>query len=166
MATLAPPPTLAANPVGELGDGTTLSLDLQYRPRFWSDTGRDFAAVDGASPWYVSHRAAVGFRVEGEGGLGAYVRIVDVRHWGEEAVDGKPDVHGTFDSSAEGVDFHEAYGIVPLGAEGLRLKIGRQEITWDNGRLIGNANFSQGARVVDAARLLWRRSEGFEAVGL
>ena len=163
---LRSPNAFAKLTVAELEDGTTLSLDMQYRPRFQTNTGRDFADLDGASPWYVSHRAAVGVGLVNEGGLAAYVRVVDVRHWGEEAVDGKPDLHGTFDSRAEGVDFHEAYGIIPLGVEGLRLKIGRQEITWDNGRLIGNANFSQGARNFDAARLIWRSCDRFEAEGL
>lgn len=142
----APP---EAEPTGAKPQGPRLEAgefyfvpSLQVRPRFFALTGRDFAPGD--EQVYVTNRARVGMTLGHSSGIELSLRVQDTRIWGEE--------QNTTDFVANGVDFHEAYATIPLFGVGI-LKIGRQEISLDNERLVGPLDWAQRARSFDALSL-------------
>lgn len=145
-------------PAFELGEGFTLGIDGQYRPRFVGHTGRDFR--DGDNHAFLTQRARLGVTLGHEVGVSFTLRLQDVRIWGEET-----DTLNDYD--ADGFDAHEAFARIPLYFEGLDLVIGRQEIVWDASRLVGNVGWTQRARSFDAVRVRYKSdiidAEGFYA---
>ncbi len=119
-------------------------LSGQYRARFIGDTGRDF--IDGNHPVHISQRARLGVRIAHRTGIGLFIQLQDVRIWGEE-------LNTLNDFSADGFDVHQAYATLPLFGLG-ELRVGRQEINFENHRLIGNVGWLQRARSFDGLRLL------------
>lgn len=151
MLALVPSAALAdEHPSVALSDAWTLTVDGQIRPRLNVDSGKDFKAGDLLQRNDVTQRSRLGATIRREDGLGATIRLQDVRVWGEEG--------STNDFTAKGLDVHEAFMMVPL-ATGAELRLGRQEIAFDNHRLVGNADFFQRARSFDAARVTWKHAE-------
>ena len=74
----------------------------------------------------------------------AFVQVQDVRLWGEEA--------STVDGSAESIDFHQAWVELGSPAEGTALRVGRQELSYGEQRLIGALDWVQQARSFDGVR--------------
>lgn len=138
----------AAAPPIELADGWSLTPSAQIRPRLLTDGGRDFVGGDALERVYVTQRSRLGVALRGGERATVVVQIQDVRIWGEEA--------NTLDFAAEGLDLHQAYADLNLGA-GFALRLGRQEIVLDDSRLIGNVGWTQRARAFDAARVSWTR---------
>lgn len=142
-----------------LGDSVVLVPSGQYRPRFLAHGGQDFKAgnVDDT----FSHRARLGLEARLLERYSLKVVAQDVRTWGEET-------STLADYAADGLDLHEAWAEArcPLG---LALRIGRQELAYDNQRLIGAVNFAQQGRSFDAVRLRYSgaggaiQAEGFYA---
>jgi hypothetical protein len=64
---------------------------------------------------------------------------------------------GTTDVTADGLDMHQAYGEIdhPFDMP-LSLRVGRQEISVANERLVGVSNWSNTARAFDGARLMYK----------
>ncbi|MCA9551996.1 MAG: alginate export family protein [Myxococcales bacterium] len=116
--------------------------ELQYRPRFMANSGRDF--VSGGSTGRITQRARLGVVAAHPDGWALHVQTQDIRIWGEEA-----DTLG--DYSAAGFDIHQAYARLPIG-DLFRLTLGRQEISFDNQRLVGAVDWAQRARAFDAVR--------------
>ncbi|MCA9526020.1 MAG: alginate export family protein [Myxococcales bacterium] len=131
---------------GLVGDDWRLSLDGQIRPRFVAHAGRDFVGTDPVEQIYVSQRTRLGAVFQHDDGTALTLRLQDVRFWGEE--------DGTLDAAAAGLDLHEAFLALPL-FEGAEVRVGRQEIAWDQQRLIGVVGWTQRARAFDALRLRW-----------
>ncbi len=133
-------------PAAHAGDDTPAiktTVDGQVRDRLYLTTGQDF--VDGVSTSEVNQRARLGVTLQRtKDDATFHVAIQDVRAWGSEADTLK-------DFSADGLDFHEAWGQVSLGG-GSTLRLGRQEIIFNNHRLIGNVGWTQQARSFDAVR--------------
>lgn len=129
-----------------VGNDWTLTLDGHFRPRLYVDTGKDFAPKRANE--HVSQRARFGVTLKEHTGLAFTLRLQDVRTWGEET-DTLNDFH------ADGFDAHEAFVVVPVFDDELSLKLGRQEIVFDNHRLVGNVGWTQRARSFDAARATW-----------
>jgi hypothetical protein len=146
--------TAPAHPTLALAGGHTLTLDGQIRPRLVGHLGRDFVGRKAADQLYVTQRARLGVAFESAAGLGLTVRLQDVRAWGEET-------HPLNDFQADGLDAHEAFLRVPLG-DVLTLTLGRQEIVFDNQRLVGAVNWRQSGQSFDAGRLSLKRG-GFDA---
>jgi hypothetical protein len=152
LSTLAAPGARAQQPAEEelaLRVESKLALvpKLQYRPRYLVHGGRDFGPE---KLWNaVSHRARLGVEARLASWLAARVELQDVRSWGEEL--------GTFDAAADGFDVHQAWAELrcPLG---LALRAGRQEVAFDNERLIGAVDWSDPGRSFDGVRASLRRS--------
>lgn len=127
-----------------------LQFDGQYKVRGQFDSGKNFTGDEAIDREWLSHRARLGVSAANKSGAKVVVRVQDVRVWGEEtdAAGG-----GTQSNGAMGLDLHEAYAVIPLGMEGLALQAGRQEISLDNHRLVGNADWTMRARRFDAARV-------------
>jgi hypothetical protein len=119
-----------------------LQPTLQVRPRVEAHTGKDGAA--GGEALFITQRSRLGLDASA-GEVFGRVSIQDVRLWGTET-----STIGDF--SADAVDFHEAY----LGwraTESLTIEAGRQEITFEEHRLVGSVNWTSQARSFDALKL-------------
>lgn len=146
MLTLLLPFLAAANADEPAASPWTLTPILQVRPRLELDTLRDGAPDTAAA--FVSQRSRVGIAAEAPHFL-ARVVVQDVRTWGSETDTLK-------DPIADAVDFHEAWARWRSG-EGMSLTVGRQEITFDEQRLVGAVDWAQQGRAFDAARLSLRQ---------
>ena len=119
-----------------------LQPTLQVRPRIEAHTGKDGAA--GGEALFVTQRSRLGLDATA-GDVFGRVSVQDVRLWGTET-----STIGDF--VADAVDFHEAYlGWKPT--EALTIKAGRQEITFNEHRLVGSVNWTSQARSFDALKL-------------
>lgn len=118
----------------ELRDGQGNPLPLGNQPAvFTSQRSRLWAGFTG-------YRFKLGLTVQ------------DVRIWGQDV----STINRTTTQDNNGFMLHEAWAEVMLldtvvKNKSLNLKVGRQEITYDDGRLLGNLNWLQQARRHDAA---------------
>ena len=115
---------------------------VQVRPRFEYSTGKDGAS--GGELMFVTQRARLGITAKLPK-LSARVLVQDVRMWGSEA-------STLLDFTADAFDLHEGWAqYKPTDAVALR--VGRQEITAHEHRLLGNVDWTQQGRSFDAATL-------------
>ncbi|HHH31711.1 MAG TPA: hypothetical protein ENK57_25640 [Polyangiaceae bacterium] len=115
----------------------------EYMLRFRHFEARDF--TPGTTSDFLRHRARLGLDLDWESRVGVFVQVQDIRLLGEEL-----DTLGDFD--ADGFDLHQGYARVrPF--EQLELRIGRQEIAYENHRLIGTVAWLEQARSFDAFRI-------------
>jgi len=86
--------------------------------------------------------------------VSAFVQIQNVTTWGGEIPTGAPpSITQTGTSTIGNVDVHQAYiSLKNVLDTGLDLKIGRQEMVFDEARLIGNIDWIQQGQSFDAAR--------------
>ena len=89
--------------------------------------------------------------------LTVVAEIQDSRYLGENDASQS---RGTTDASADFLDMHQAWGLVddPFGIP-VSVRLGRQEITFGNERLMGVSNWSNTGRSFDGARLMYRADE-------
>ncbi|MEL6348019.1 MAG: alginate export family protein [Myxococcota bacterium] len=116
--------------------------EVQVRPRTEAHTGRD-GERDAGEVWFVSQRARLGGTVKTES-FEARAVFQDIRLWGSE--------DNTIDASSEAVDVHYAYASI-LFNESSMLRLGRQEFSLHEERLIGSLNWLQQGRSFDGIRL-------------
>jgi len=132
-------------------------VKAQLRDRF-ETTGRKDLELHTRSE-LISQRSRLGLGVRLFSQYEVFAQVQDVRLWGSET-----DTLGDF--SANGFDLHQAWAQVKIW-RGLYLRIGRQELAYDDQRLVGTVDWSQQGRSFDAARLWWRggplRAEAFYA---
>ncbi len=129
-----------------------LTLDAQLRPRSeWRDGYRYLPQGDNSSAFFISQRSRLGLTY-----LDNYIKLrlsaQDVRVWGDE-------VQMAVQPS---LALHEAWAEVLLLKNNLSLRLGRQELVYNQHRLLGNVDWVQQARSHDAA-LLKLRLAGLEA---
>ena len=140
-----------------LGD-VKFKVGLQYRVRDESRMHLNFADADGnsANPSMIGQRARFGLSADVKDAGSVVVEVQDVRDWGSEAVAGKPDADPTQnDYNADALDVHQAYGLWKV-TDALSLKLGRQEINFDNERLVGASDWKHQGRAFDAALLQYQ----------
>ena len=127
-------------------DGLDFNPTGQFMLRFRHFEGHDFAKGGNANT--LRHRARLGMGLVYEKMVGGFVQIQDVRVFGEER-------NTLRDFSADGLDMHQAYfRVMPL--PGLELRVGRQEIAYENHRLIGSVAWIEQARSFDALRVMFK----------
>ena len=124
-----------------------LSISAQIRPRAEYRNGLGtLKLLDAPSAGFVSQRSRLSFGYKIEK-VTFGMSIQDVRVWGQDA-----STISTADGNRLGV--HEAWAEVGLcDSIGLSLKVGRQELLYDDSRLIGNLDWLQQGRRHDAAVL-------------
>ena len=122
----------------------TVKISAEIRPRFEYRHGFKTLFPDDANPSsFISQRTRLnGFFANKN--FKAYVSLQDVRVWG--------DVNQLNASDVNGFSVHEAWGQMFFG-EVVSLKIGRQEIIYDDHRIFGSVAWAQQARSHDAAIL-------------
>ena len=122
----------------------TIKISAEVRPRFEYRHGFNTLFPDGASPAsYISQRTRLTGYFAGKT-FNAYVSIQNVRVWG--------DVNQLNIADKNGVMIHEAWGQI-LFNDVFSLKLGRQEIIYDDHRIFGNVGWVQQARSHDVAML-------------
>ncbi len=122
-----------------------LSISGQIRPRGEMRNGVGTLKLkDLPSAGFISQRSRLGFNYKMEK-VTFGMSIQDVRIWGQDA---------STISNADGtkLSVHEAWAEVNLSDSiGLSVKLGRQELLYDDSRLLGNLDWLQQARRHDAA---------------
>lgn len=125
------------------------TVDAELRPRFEFRHGYKTLFPDDADPAaFVSQRTRLNFGFKTEK-LHFYLSPQDVRVWG--------DVPQLNVADENGFSLHQAWGEVLLTPD-LFLKIGRQEIIYDDSRFLGNVDWAQQGRSHDAAVLKYEPS--------
>lgn len=118
------------------------TLDASLRPRFEYRHGYKTLFPDNVDPaTFVSQRTRLNFGYNTED-LHLYISTQDVRVWGETAQSNTPEDNG--------LSVHEAWAQIFLRPD-ISFKLGRQEIVYDDQRILGNSNWGQRARNHDAA---------------
>ena len=130
----------------------------QLRTRTEYRNGQGTLLKEGDSPaFFTSQRTRIsagysGYRIK------ALATLQDVRVWGQDA----STINRTTNADLNGLMLHEAWGEfslldtnqTKLGKE-LALKVGRQELVYDDVRLLGNLDWLQQGRRHDMALLKW-----------
>jgi hypothetical protein len=125
-----------------------LTVDGQVRIRGESygdsrpdgDSDREFSMI--------SQRTRLGVRADIEDEVKVYFQLQDARVWGEEA-------DTLADYNADNFDLHQGWAEFRI-PDGPAIRSGRQEIFWDNHRLVGNVGWTNQARSFDGFRLRYR----------
>ncbi|MEM0517129.1 alginate export family protein [Aequorivita flava] len=118
------------------------TIDAELRPRFEYRHGYKTLFPDNTDPAaFVSQRTRLNFDFKSEK-LHLFLSPQDVRVWG--------DVPQLNVADENGFSLHQAWGEFVLVSD-LSLKIGRQEIVYDDQRFLGNVGWAQQGRSHDAA---------------
>lgn len=112
----------------------TTTFGGQVRPRLESRTDAE-PVVSMRTRAQLSHVRA---------GAAVLVQIQDVRLWGEE-------LSTTADFSADALDVHQAW--LTLGSDSTWLRVGRQELSFGDERLVGAVGWLQQGRAFDGLRV-------------
>ncbi len=120
-----------------------VELDAEIRPRTEYRHGYKTLADKSDDPaFFTSQRTRLIFRLDNQF-LNARISLQDVRTWGSTAQLNSTDDH---------FSLHEAWGEFHLN-DFLALKLGRQEVIYDDHRIFGNVGWVQQARSHDLALL-------------
>ena len=89
--------------------------------------------------------------------LSFYLSLQDIRVWG--------DVPQLTNADASGLSVHQAWAQLDFNSQ-FALKLGRQEVSLDDQRIMGSVNWAQQARSHDMAILKYKKSSFKAALGL
>ena len=155
-----PPPAKTTITVGDF----ELAPEMEVRTRGeYRHNPVDMGGVGGTyteDSWAVMERARVGLGAE-RGPLRAKISFQDARVWGST-----PPTATFNDDSFASTGLYEAFAEVhatTTAPNPTYVRVGRQAIVWDGGRLLGNADFSPVARTLDAVWPLLEAPQAFEA---
>ena len=120
----------------------SVKISAELRPRYEFRHGYKTLFPDDASAAnFISQRTRLNGFFSNKA-FKAFISLQDVRVWGDVKQLNKGDVYG--------FSVHEAWGQVFFGKV-VSLKVGRQEIIFDDHRMFGNVGWAQQARSHDAA---------------
>ncbi|MFH0894198.1 MAG: alginate export family protein [Bacteroidota bacterium] len=126
---------------------TTL-INGEIRPRFeFRDGYKKQPDFKSSAAYFMSQRTRLSGKYVSKT-ASAKITMQDVRVWGDEKL--KTDVPG--------IGIYEAWAEVPL-FDSLSLKAGRQELKYDNERLICSSNWQQGGGTHDALTLRYKTNK-------
>lgn len=124
------------------GLNAQFSISGEYRPRYEMSHGyMNLPGPDQDASNFISQRTRLNFGFADDR-LKTFLSLQDVRLWGAQ-----PQLVGNESNS---ISVHEAwfeYKLAPV----FSVKIGRQELSYDDQRLFGNVNWTQQGRVHDLA---------------
>ena len=124
------------------------TLSTQVRPRMELRKGYRIPQNDLSEPaFFTSQRTRLNFKYQHDI-LDLYVSLQDVRTWGEDVQL----------SDVAGFGLHESWVKIKL-AEGLYIKPGRQELIYDEHRLLGSVDWVQQARSHDAILVFYEKNK-------
>lgn len=131
-----------------------LVISGQLRTRSELRDGQGAPSVKDTVPaFFTSQRTRINFGYTGYR-FKIFTAIQDVRVWGQDG----SSINRTTTATNNGLMLHEAWGELSLVDTGrvvkdFTLKVGRQELLYDDSRLLGNLDWLQQARRHDAALL-------------
>lgn len=126
-------------------------LSAELRPRLeFRDGFRTLPPLDSKPAFFISQRTRLNASYA-QKKFSLKVSFQDVRTWGDEELG----------QDFPAIGLHEAYGQLQFSDQ-TSLRIGRQELIYDDERLVGASNWTQNARSFDAALFKFRNS-GWEA---
>ena len=118
----------------------TVDLSAEVRPRYENKHGfGSLIGTDEDGSNFISQRTRLNFGFKNEK-LKLGIAVQNVRVWGDVS---------TLSSDDNAIAFHEAWAEAIL-SEKVSLKLGRQEIIYDDHRIFGNVGWAQQARSHDA----------------
>ncbi|WBX72337.1 alginate export family protein [Tenacibaculum retecalamus] len=134
-----------------------LKIDAEIRPRVEYRHGYKTLFPNNANAaLFTSQRTRLNFSQSIEK-LNFYVSIQDVRIWG--------DVPQLNSADNNGLSLHQAWAEILLDAN-YSLKLGRQEIIYDDSRIFGNVGWAQQARSHDLALFRYKKGSFKADLGL
>lgn len=139
---------------GQLASAVDISIGGSLRPRVeYVDEGAQ-GMGPGQAKTHITMQTRINVKATVDDDVSAFVQIQDVRTWGGELGSAKPpSITNTGTGFNGSLDLHQAYFTVKNVLDsGVALKIGRQEMVFDEARLIGNIGWIQQAQSFDAAR--------------
>src|SRR3974377_371699 len=139
----------AADGDGDYGKKGWLTLGADLRGRLETNTGINF--VPGLDDTYYLSRLRLNVSIKAKEWLGFFFQVQDSRAPGYS----RQPVPGNVEDP---LDFHQGY--IELGRTARTrwaFRVGRQEMVFGNGRLIGNSNWGNVGRIFDAARLTYKK---------
>jgi len=144
---------VASSAIPAMALDSNWTITGQLRPRFEYRNGyrQLLPPHENDQVAFVSQRSRIGMVYTGEKKLKVVLQVQDVRTWGDET-------HTSNDATADKFDLHQGY-LDLMPHERWTLRIGRQEIAYDEERLIGTGNWNQPGRVHDAFLVMWRKGK-------
>lgn len=127
-------------------DAFKITAQYRLRPEFRHGYKTLYPDTSGAA-FFIAQRARIAFDYKKEN-LKAYISIQDVRTWGDE--EQLKDIPG--------LSINELW-IELLFKNNFSLKMGRQELVYDDQRLLGNADWNNATRSHDALLLKYANKE-------
>lgn len=122
------------------------TLSGEFRPRTEYRHGFSTLIADQEkAAFFTSQRTRLNLRYAKDE-LSFYVSLQDIRVWGEVPQLNRSDIN---------TSVHEAWAELKLNPQ-WALKLGRQQLVYDNARILGNVDWAQQARSHDLALLKWK----------
>jgi len=144
---------------GQFAQAVDIKLSGELRPRFeYANNALSSGTKDpllSDTRTFTTTRTRIGVKATVDSDTSGFVQIQDVRTWGGATPTGAPpSITQTGTSvAASGLDIHQAYiDLKNILDTGVGLKIGRQELVFDEHRLIGNIGWIQQGQTFDAVR--------------
>ena len=105
--------------------------------------------LGGPVQWDFLQRARIGVTAKINPEMSAFAQLQDARLWGAE---------GNTLADLRNTDLHQGYlDLSPAAAAGLRLRIGRQELSYGDERIVGAAAFNNVSRSFDGVQVRMQR---------
>jgi len=148
---------VATDPAFALTNADKFTLGMEGRLRYEVRVGTTFGAT-AANASDASHRIRVTAGYDLTPDVALFAQLQDARFYGSEvsptATDGATGALSSSNTNGTGLDLHQGYiQVKNLLVPGLSLKLGRQEITFGDHRLLGNYYWSQVGQSFDGVRL-------------
>lgn len=126
------------------------SLQGELRPRTEYRHGfQSLVGPDNDAAFFTSQRSRLNFAYQ-HPDVKFYISLQDVRVWGEVPQLNRSDLN---------FSLHEAWAEIPMGTA-WAMKLGRQELVYDDARILGNVDWAQQGRSHDLALFKWSMGEG------
>ena len=138
----------------QIAQAVAVDVSGSIRPRVeYADEGI-LGNGAGADKTFTTMQTRVNVKATVDEDVSAFISIQDVRTWGGETPTGAPPSITQSGTSIGGhLDFHQAFFTLKNVMDSdVALKIGRQEMVYDEARLIGNIGWIQQAQSFDAVR--------------
>ena len=142
-------------------DPFKVTVHAQLRPRLLGETGRKFRGGDLATT-ILTQRSLLGATIAHAGGVAVKITFQDTRIWGEDLSVPLPLRY----ENAKLFSIREAYADLPFFDKALTLRFGRQDVNWDNQRLLGAVDWLNRGAPINALRLMFKKGKfGAEVLG-
>ena len=142
--------------LGQIAEAVTVDIGGSIRPRVeYADEGIQGNGIQ-QSKIHTTMQTRLNVKGTVDENVSVFIQIQDVRTWGGEVASPVPPSITRTGTSvhSSGLDMHQGYLLIKdVWGSGAALKVGRQEMVFDEARLIGNIGWIQQAQSFDAARL-------------